>query len=250
MNFTFWHYAVLAWIGLALVTFVNLYFLKITAPFGRHTRSDWGPMINNNLGWFIMEVPSLICLWTAFLALRTEDTPAIAWLPMALWSLHYFNRAFIFPFRLRDRNKKMPLVITGSAIFFNLVNASVNGAFLAKGWFYESPVLVVIGLIVFFGGMYINVRSDNILINLRKPGETGYKLPQGFLFRYVSTPNLFGEIVEWFGYFLVAPGLASLSFWLWTLANLLPRAHDHHRWYLQHFPDYPKERKAVIPGLW
>jgi 3-oxo-5-alpha-steroid 4-dehydrogenase 1 len=30
---------------------------------------------------------------------------------------------------------------------------------------------------------------------------------------------------------------------------LLPRALDHHRWYKRRFPEYPKERKAVIPFI-
>jgi hypothetical protein len=33
------------------------------------------------------------------------------------------------------------------------------------------------------------------------------------------------------------------------LANLLPRALAHHRWYKQRFPEYPSERKAIFPFL-
>lgn len=35
----------------------------------------------------------------------------------------------------------------------------------------------VIGVIIFFVGMALNWQADAILINLRKPGETGYKIP-------------------------------------------------------------------------
>ncbi|MDH5284165.1 MAG: 3-oxo-5-alpha-steroid 4-dehydrogenase, partial [Gemmatimonadota bacterium] len=34
-----------------------------------------------------------------------------------------------------------------------------------------------------------------------------------------------------------------------TVANLAPRAWSHHRWYLEKFPDYPPDRKALIPHL-
>jgi hypothetical protein len=47
----------------------------------------------------------------------------------------------------------------------------------------------------------------------------------------------------------MAWNLPAFSFALWTAVNLIPRALDHHRWYLKTFPDYPKERKAVIPFL-
>jgi 3-oxo-5-alpha-steroid 4-dehydrogenase 1 len=31
---------------------------------------------------------------------------------------------------------------------------------------------------------------------------------------------------------------------------LTPRAKAHHAWYQEHFMDYPKTRKALIPGVW
>ncbi|MEX2589838.1 MAG: hypothetical protein WD334_06510, partial [Chitinophagales bacterium] len=71
--------------------------------------------------------------------------------------------------------------------------------------------------------------------------------PNGGLFRYVSSPNLFGEIIEWTGWALMTWSMPTLSFAIWTWANLLPRALDHHRWYNSYFKEYPKERKAVIP---
>ena len=95
--------------------------------------------------------------------------------------------------------------------------------------------------------MIINNYSDSFLINLRKPGQTDYTLPTGFLFNKISCPNLFGEMIEWIGFALMAQHLPALSFAVWTICNLLPRAISHHKWYLQHFTDYPKNRKAVIP---
>ena len=42
---------------------------------------------------------------------------------------------------------------------------------------------------------------------------------------------------------------AGLAFAAWTMANLVPRARAHHRWYRERFPDYPARRKALVPGL-
>ena len=44
--------------------------------------------------------------------------------------------------------------------------------------------------------------------------------------------------------------LPGLAFAVWTVANLMPRARAHHKWYGNYFPDYPQERKALVPGLW
>jgi len=32
--------------------------------------------------------------------------------------------------------------------------------------------------------------------------------------------------------------------------NLAPRARAHHAWYRANYPEYPKESKALIPGIW
>ena len=40
-------------------------------------------------------------------------------------------------------------------------------------------VRFIAGVCMFFAGMAINIHSDYTLLNLRKPGETGYKIPRG-----------------------------------------------------------------------
>ena len=67
--------------------------------------------------------------------------------------------------------------------------------------------------------MIINNYSDSFLINLRKPGQTDYTLPTGFLFNKISCPNLFGEMIEWIGFALMAQHLPALSFAVWTICN-------------------------------
>ncbi len=74
-------------------------------------------------------------------------------------------------------------------------------------------------------------------------------MPQGGLFRFVSSPNYFGEIVEWTGFAIVMGALPGFAFLAWTLANLVPRAVEHHRWYRATFADYPRARRALVPFL-
>lgn len=239
-----------AWIGLAIGTFILLQF--VTAPFGRHTSKEWGPMIKNKYGWLLMELPSFAIILASLLI--GSKVNSVTWIIGGLWLFHYLNRAFIFPFRIKSGNKKMPLFITGSAIFFNLFNAGFNGYYFAELSSYTTDWLnswqFKVGLPLFMLGFAINFWSDEILMNLRKPGETGYVIPQGGLFKYVSAPNLFGEIVEWTGFAILAWNLPAGSFAIWTFANLVPRAVAHHRFYLEKFEDYPKERKAVFPFVY
>ena len=95
----------------------------------------------------------------------------------------------------------------------------------------------------------MNWWADGRLIGLRKENGTDYAIPYGGMFRYVSCPNYLGEMMEWGGFALMAWNLPALAFFVWTVSNLLPRALNHHAWYRKMFPDYPGERKAVIPFL-
>ena len=243
--------AAIVWTLLALAIVPQQ--LRTTAPYGRHTRTDWGPMISNQLGWCLMELVSLVVFAGLFLAGPTLKT-APMWVFFALWTLHYINRSLIFPWRTRTRGKQMPVAIVGSAVAFNIVNAGLNGLYL--GWFGDSypaswlsDPRFILGLVLFLAGAGINLWSDNRLIGLRAGGKQGYTIPRGGLFEIVSSPNLMGEIIEWSGFALMCWNLPALSFAVWTAANLIPRALSHHAWYKRTFPDYPAGRHAVIPAL-
>jgi hypothetical protein len=227
--------------------------LRVTAPYGRHARKDWGPSIPNQLGWFLMELVSLVVFVGLFLAGPNVKT-APMWVFFALWTAHYVNRSLIFPWRTHTRGKTMPVAIAASAVVFNVVNAGLNGLYL--GWFgavypvaWLTDPRFTTGLVVFLVGAAINQWSDNRLIGLRAGGGQGYTIPRGGLFEWVSCPNLMGEIVQWWGFALMCWNLPALSFAVWTAANLIPRAVSHHAWYRRTFTDYPADRRAVIPAL-
>jgi 3-oxo-5-alpha-steroid 4-dehydrogenase 1 len=238
-----------AFLALAVVTFPILWF--VTAPYGRHAQSSWGPTIDNRLGWLIMESPSAIVFFLCWF-FGNRATDPVSLLCLGLWELHYVHRAFIFPFRLENNKKRMPMVVMAMALFFTTTNSYLNGRWLfhfghAPGLITDARVFA--GAILFLVGFAINQHADWVLLHLRKPGETDYKIPRGGFYRWITCPNYFGEIIEWFGFALLAFSFPALVFALWTVANLLPRARSHHLWYRKTFPDYPSARKALIPGI-
>jgi 3-oxo-5-alpha-steroid 4-dehydrogenase 1 len=155
---------------------------------------------------------------------------------------------------IRTKGKKMPVIIMLSAMLFNTVNGSLIGIWFADfahypdSW-YCSPSFII-GILLFLGGMLVNWQADYILIGLRKKGDTDYQIPQSGLFSLISSPNLFGEIIEWGGFALLTWSLPALAFFIWTCANLVPRAMANHRWYKTTFPDYPAKRKILLPYWW
>ncbi len=237
------------WASVGIATFFLLQF--VTAPYGRHIKKGWGYVISNKIGWILMEIPSFAIILYFYLI---SNQSIYATVLTMLWLFHYFNRTFIFPFRIRTKGKKMPLAIVLSAIFFNFFNAGLNGYYLSNFENYSNAHFFkwnfILGFFLFAFGFIANQISDHILINLRKPTETGYKIPKGFLFNYISCPNHFSEFVQWGGFALMAWNLPAITFLIWTGANLFPRALKHHKWYKSHFENYPKNRKAVIPWLW
>lgn len=245
----FWGFA-----ACAALSFVSLQF--VSAPYGRHLREGWGPRINATLGWVLMEAPSplmfLACWLLADPARRYSATGLVF---LALWQIHYVYRSFIFPFRRRRGQREIPLSIVAMSITFNLANGYLNARWIytlgperPAAWLIDPRFLA--GVLLFAIGYGINHRSDRILFNLRKPGGAGYAIPYGGLFRFVSCPNYLGELIEWTGWALCTFSPAGLAFALATAANLVPRARAHHAWYREKFPEYPPERRAIVPYLY
>ena len=201
-----------------------------------------------------------------------------------LFLIHYSNRAVLSPLRTPSRSKSHVIVVL-SAIVFNLVNGSLLGAYLSSpeglsylAGAYERPRFWF-GMLLWAAGFVGNIVHDEVLLNIRrkkqaedakkaaeqiakekKKGEH-YAIPYGLLYRYISYPNYFCEWIEWLGFALAASPLPSFQSWGAFLATItppvlffaaevftmIPRAVRGHQWYHSKFPNYPKERRAVIP---
>ena len=116
------------------------------------------------------------------------------------------------------------------------------------------PVLLaqLVGIIIFFAGMLINLQSDHIIRHLRRPGDTRHYIPQGGMYRYVTSANYLGELTEWVGYAILTWSLGGVAFVVWTFANLAPRAKSIHSRYISEFGDQYRSlnRKYIIPYLY
>lgn len=207
----------------------------------------------------------------------------------AFFVLHYFNRAIISPLRAPSRSKSHIIVpicgigfnmvnayLMGTYFSSPLARQYLNGAF-------ERPSFWI-GIAIAFLGFAGNILHDEILYNIRrnakakgkgkvestsdsksKPAKIKehYAIPHGWLYDYVSSPNYLCEWIEWLGFAIAAspfPIITSqLGFfatvnppWIFLLAEILlmtPRALKGHQWYQYKFPDYPKDRTAVVPYL-
>ena len=246
---------------MAVIVFVALFYFK--AGYGYLSTSKWGPKISNKAAWVIMEAPAFIFLlyYTLRFAasgIETGNSRIVLYIMAGLFLLHYLQRSFIFPFLMRGKSK-MPIAIMLMGLTFNTLNAYLIGGWLygqapagmyATHWLW-SPQFII-GAVVFFTGMAINLHSDHIIRNLRKPGDTKHYIPRKGLYKYVTSANYFGEFTEWIGYAILTWSPAGLLFAAWTFANLAPRAKSLTAKYEEEFGEEYKslKKKHIIPFIW
>lgn len=246
---------------MAVIVFVALFFFK--AGYGYLSSSNWGPKISNRTAWIIMEAPAFIFMsyYTVKFALSgnsTGNSSVVLYIMAGLYLLHYFQRSFIFPLLMRGRSR-MPVAIMLMGLVFNTLNAYLIGGWLygqAPSGKYELSWLwspqFIIGLLLFIAGMAINMHSDHVIRNLRKPGDTRHYIPKKGLYRYVTSANYFGELTEWIGYAILTWSPAGALFAVWTFANLGPRAKSLTEKYVSEFGDEYTSlgKKHIIPFIW
>ena len=238
---------------LALAVYIALHYFE--AGYGYLFNRKYGFPIPNRIGWVLMECPVFIAMTVLWLLSdRTWEAAPLALL--ILFQGHYLQRAFIFPLLIRG-NSKMPAGIVGMGMLFNTLNALMQGGWIFyispadyyEGWF--SKPYFYIGAALFVAGMVINLHSDYIIRHLRKPGDTRHYLPQKGMYRYVTSGNYFGELVEWIGFAVLTCSPAAWVFVLWTFANLAPRANSIRNRYREEFgKDAVGKKKRMIPFIY
>ncbi|XP_053880157.1 3-oxo-5-alpha-steroid 4-dehydrogenase 2 isoform X2 [Malaclemys terrapin pileata] len=209
--------------------------LRAPARYGKHQEKPGKPWtrVPARGAWFLQELPSFL-VPALLLALRSQPRlePLGCRLLCGMFCGHYFHRTFIYSFFTRGRPFPLQILLFGT--LFCIYNGFLQGYYMIycaqypKDWFTDFRFTS--GVLLFLIGMGINIHSDILLRQLRKPGDHTYKIPQGGLFTYVSGANFFGEIVEWFGYAIATWSIPAFAFALFTLCFIGPRAYHHHRY--------------------
>ena len=182
----------------------------ISAPYGRHFRQSWKPQINGKAGWILMESAAILSFDAAYFLGDWASRP-VSLIFLILWNAHYLDRAFLFPMRLSSSSKNIPVFIVATGFFFNLVNGYLNGRFLSFGnpytadWLLDSPVYPWNPS--FCNRFYIQPICRSYPDQTAKTRRHRISNSTGFFDEYISCPNYFGEVIEWFG---------------WALADVVP----------------------------
>ncbi|KAI3362641.1 hypothetical protein L3Q82_001719 [Scortum barcoo] len=166
--------------GMILTAFGYLvHHRKTQTSYGRHMgHSSSDRMVPARLAWFFQELPAVLI---PLLLMLTSHKPSGTgkYLLLGTFCMHYFQRTFVYS--LLTRGKPFPLGVMAGAGLFCSTNGFLQGHYLLHcaqfddGW--SADYRCKTGLLLFYTGMAINIHSDYILRNLRKPGEEVYRIP-------------------------------------------------------------------------
>lgn len=241
--------------GIALVVFISLYFVR--AGYGIFRTAQWGPSLPNKVGWVLMEAPVFLVMFILW-AKSGIGLTIPQYIFFLLFQLHYLQRSFIFPLLMKGRSR-MPVSIMVMGIVFNVLNGMMQAGGLfwfshvdyGMGVTYLAQPHAILGFVMFFVGMGINLHSDHVIRHLRKSGDTRHYLPKRGFYRYVTSANYFGELVEWTGFAVLTASPAAWVFVWWTVANLVPRADAIYHKYVGEFgAETVGRRKRIIPFIY
>jgi len=245
-------------IGFAFAAFTIIGSLFTQSPYGRFASDKYGINLSPKLGWWLMEIPATaVFVWFYVQGPRAmELTPLVLG---AIWMIHYGNRGWFFPLSIRTvpgKRSSFSVMVMAMGMFVTAIHAYLNATFfteyaphLTREWLTDPRFLI--GVVIYYCGFGLILNSESIVRKLRDPraaaGATDYKIPHGGGYRFVSSPQYLGELIGWAGFSIMTWGLPGVMIFLISAGNLVPRAFATHKWYREKFPDYPPERKALIP---
>ena len=253
----FWVHYALCIVGFLLAVITLAVQWAKPATYGRHAKASdqhCGPMVHQRIAHTLSDAaPGVLVFLLVFFFYGNQRGYANITFT-SLWLCHYIHRGLIHPWIMRYSDPKTPLGIPLGGLFPNLLYSFLNADWLGHAKYvedyYKDPRFII-GILFFITGFCINRYSDFKLRQLRsRSSGSGYTIPRGCLFEYISCPNYFGEMLEWLGWALSTWSAAGLVWCLFGCGTFIPRARHNHQWNLEYFPDYPQQRKALIPLLY
>jgi 3-oxo-5-alpha-steroid 4-dehydrogenase 1 len=236
----------------------------VIAPYGRFGSSSFGVELNPRVGWWLMEIMATVS-FLYFYPQGPHSTKPVPLFFAALYLIHYANRGWYFPWAMRvapGTKSSFSITVAGSGLFVTGMHGYLNAmwysthcSYLDYNWL-QTPTCLV-GLVLYEFSFWSTIYCEHIMRNLRPAsgvvaeGESRYKIPRGFLFEYVTSPQYFTEIMGFFGWAIMTWSPAGLFIVAISCANLVPRAVGTQKWYREKFKEeYPMERKILIPFVW
>ena len=237
---------------------------ELTQPtaYGRFGVETSEITLDPRLGWWLMELPcSSVFIITFFFVGGPQSRKPVPRLFASVYLMHYLYRGWLFPAFINRHGSAgtnfsiVPAVgswivtITHAylnAKWFSTFGKKLNWEWIKSKWFF-------IAAATYYCGLGLTIWHDHILRNLRPcPSGQRYCVPHGALFEWITSAQYFSELVAWLGFWMMSCGPNGAFIFFVSLANLIPRSHSTHDWYLERFGDEYEDlgRYRLVPFLW
>lgn len=234
--------------SIAMMVFVTFK----TIPYGKtYTRGQslLGVELRDRLAVILINLPGPIIFLYAQLYYPNGDVLSV---PSLVYLAHYVHRALIYPWFRSSQSKPWPLE---SVLYFAVTNF-VLGITFARALIFggtKHPIWLqlILGAACVCFAIVAGIH-DYYLCSLRKAGDTGYQIPKGLLFTWISGPNYLMELLEWLAYLPFLPfGFYMVVCAIWLLVNITGRAEANHDAYVKRLfkSKYPEDRCSYIPFI-
>lgn len=220
------------------------------------------PMLVCPIMWILVrKLPSSLITQALFGSVEAAKTSqsTMCWqdLLAAMFTAHFLKRELETMFVHRFGNDTMPL----TNIFKNSGYYWLFALWIAHTTLhplYTVPASATqryTGVAMFVVSELMNLKAHMDLRNLRPAGTRIRKVPQGIMFKFISCPNYFFEILGWVGFTLASQSVAAAAFTFVGAAQMTVWAIQKHKRYLREFDGiegrelYPRNRKILVPFL-
>jgi len=211
------------------------------------------PNVPSRVGMTSMYLPA--ALTGAFMYVTTGADGDVLAHRSALVSIlivFHFGKRTLECLFLHKFSGTMPLTTSLNIMFIYIATSMVSIYYssLAPPFDSTNTWLRDMGLVLFVVGLLGNWYHHYLLANLRKPGETGYKVPSGGCFEYVAAPHYSFELTGWLGLVLVSQHLMVMLVFVVMTVYLVDRAIGQSEWNRTKLGDaYPSGRRHLLPFL-
>lgn len=212
------------------------------------TVKDLGPQMS----WrtvYIIEYLGPLLIHPLIFSMFSGPRSSAQWVTLALVTIHFLKREYETVFVHRFSSETMPAfnLVKNCAYYWFVGGVALAGVTYSDWYARETYKFPRYPVLLFLLAEMCNFKTHTILRDLRPAGTTERKIPCGLGFDWVSCPNYFFEILAWVAMSSVTNSLASWLFtavgagqmWFWSVKR--------HRRYRKEFPDYPKDRKILVP---
>jgi len=210
---------------------------------------DFSVQLPSETGFLIMYAPAAV--WGALVMVAgTYSEEGRGQLLGFMMFVHFGKRCIECKF-VHKYSGMMPVQTSVLMCFLNLC-VSVISCYYASRVLNDhiSSKMLIGGLLMFFLGISGTAVHHVLLANLRQPGESKYKRPEGAGFEYVTAPHYSCELIMWYGVANVSQHSMVLLVALVMTSYLAERASAQTYWHKVNKIDGFKTNKHLVPFMY